>query len=111
LAENAGSHTTICDHYCDLGHNGMKTKIVVEETAAKSSAANVVSASNHCIEIGKRRNTQASRPCSGQESAEPEVLMEFSSNLHRPWTVPAEMSDRSSVTNDSALRMAELKTR
>jgi cytochrome c oxidase subunit 2 len=44
--EKAGTYTTICDHYCGLGHNGMKMKIVVEETAAKSSAANVVSASN-----------------------------------------------------------------
>jgi cytochrome c oxidase subunit 2 len=44
--EKAGTYTTICDHYCGLGHNGMKMKIVVEETAAKSSAANVVRASN-----------------------------------------------------------------
>ncbi len=44
--EKVGTYNTICDHYCGLGHNGMKMKIVVEETAAKSSAANVVSASN-----------------------------------------------------------------
>lgn len=44
--EKAGTYTTICDHYCGLGHNGMKMKFVVEETAAQSSAANVVSASN-----------------------------------------------------------------
>ena len=44
--EKVGSYTTICDHYCGLGHGGMKMTIVVEETAAKSSAAPVVSASN-----------------------------------------------------------------
>ena len=44
--EKAGSYTTICDHYCGLGHGGMKMTIVVEEAAAKSSAAPVVSASN-----------------------------------------------------------------
>jgi cytochrome c oxidase subunit II len=44
--EKAGTFTTICDHYCGLGHTGMKMKFVVEETAAKSSTANVVSASN-----------------------------------------------------------------
>jgi cytochrome c oxidase subunit II len=26
----AGTFTTICDHYCGLGHNGMKMKIVVQ---------------------------------------------------------------------------------
>jgi cytochrome c oxidase subunit II len=44
--QKAGTYTTICDHYCGLGHNGMKMKIVVEDSAAKSSAANAVSASN-----------------------------------------------------------------
>ena len=44
--EKAGTYSTICDHYCGLGHSGMKMKFVVEETAAKSSAANVVSASD-----------------------------------------------------------------
>jgi cytochrome c oxidase subunit II len=28
--EKAGTYTTICDHYCGLGHNGMKMKIVVQ---------------------------------------------------------------------------------
>ena len=32
-----GSYATICDHYCGLGHGGMKMTIVVEEAAAKSS--------------------------------------------------------------------------
>jgi len=44
--EKAGTYTTICDHYCGLGHTGMKMKFVVEETAAQSSAATAVSASN-----------------------------------------------------------------
>jgi cytochrome c oxidase subunit 2 len=44
--EKAGSYTTICDHYCGLGHGGMKMTIVVEEASAKSSAAPVVNASN-----------------------------------------------------------------
>jgi cytochrome c oxidase subunit 2 len=36
--EKAGTYTTICDHYCGLGHNGMKMKIVVEEPAAETSS-------------------------------------------------------------------------
>jgi cytochrome c oxidase subunit 2 len=44
--KRAGAYTTICDHYCGLGHGGMKMTIVVEEAAAKSSAATIVSASN-----------------------------------------------------------------
>jgi cytochrome c oxidase subunit 2 len=28
--EKAGSFTTICDHYCGLGHNSMKMTIVVQ---------------------------------------------------------------------------------
>jgi cytochrome c oxidase subunit II len=28
--EKAGSYTTICDHYCGLGHNSMKMTIVVQ---------------------------------------------------------------------------------
>jgi cytochrome c oxidase subunit II len=35
--EKAGTYTTICDHYCGLGHNGMKMKIVVEDTPAETS--------------------------------------------------------------------------
>jgi cytochrome c oxidase subunit 2 len=44
--EKVGTYTTICDHYCGLGHGGMKMTIVVQEATAKSSAAPVVSASN-----------------------------------------------------------------
>src|ERR1700751_4831865 len=44
--EKAGTYTTICDHYCGLGHGGMKMTIVVQEATAKSSAAPIVSASN-----------------------------------------------------------------
>lgn len=44
--EKVGTFTTICDHYCGLGHGGMKMTIVVQEASAKSSAAPVVSASN-----------------------------------------------------------------
>jgi cytochrome c oxidase subunit 2 len=44
--EKVGTYTTICDHYCGLGHGGMKMTIVVQEASAKSSAAPVVSASN-----------------------------------------------------------------
>ena len=43
----AGTFKAICDHYCGLGHGGMKMTVVVEETtAAKASAENVASASN-----------------------------------------------------------------
>jgi cytochrome c oxidase subunit 2 len=44
--QTAGTFKAICDHYCGLGHGGMKMTVVVEETTAKASAANVVSASN-----------------------------------------------------------------
>lgn len=44
--EKIGTYATICDHYCGLGHGGMKMTIVVQEATAKSSAAPVVSASN-----------------------------------------------------------------
>jgi len=37
----AGKFTAICDHYCGLGHSGMKMTVVVEENAAKASAARV----------------------------------------------------------------------
>jgi cytochrome c oxidase subunit 2 len=32
---SAGTFKAICDHYCGLGHGGMKMTVVVEETAAK----------------------------------------------------------------------------
>jgi cytochrome c oxidase subunit 2 len=40
-----GTYTTICDHYCGLGHGGMKMTIVVKEAVAKTSDANVVGTS------------------------------------------------------------------
>ncbi len=42
----AGTFKAICDHYCGLGHGGMKMTVVVEEASAKASAERVVSASN-----------------------------------------------------------------
>ena len=42
----AGTFKAICDHYCGLGHGGMKMTVVVEETAANASAARVASASD-----------------------------------------------------------------
>jgi cytochrome c oxidase subunit II len=42
----AGTFTAICDHYCGLGHSGMKLTVVVEEAAAKTSSAKVAGASN-----------------------------------------------------------------
>ena len=44
--QTAGTFKAICDHYCGLGHGGMKMTVVVEEASAKASAAKVVSASN-----------------------------------------------------------------
>lgn len=41
----AGTFKAICDHYCGLGHSGMKMTIVVEEKAAASPAAEVLAAS------------------------------------------------------------------
>jgi len=43
---NAGTFKAICDHYCGLGHGGMKMTVMVEETTAKAPAAKVLSASN-----------------------------------------------------------------
>ena len=42
----AGTFKAICDHYCGLGHSGMKMTVVVEEASAKAPAEKVVSASN-----------------------------------------------------------------
>ncbi len=41
-----GTFRAICDHYCGLGHSGMKMTVVVEEASAKAPAERVVSASN-----------------------------------------------------------------
>src|SRR6516162_5046595 len=42
----AGTFKAICDHYCGLGHSGRKMTGVGEETAAKSSSAELLSAAN-----------------------------------------------------------------
>src|SRR5215472_5901616 len=42
----AGTFKAICDHYCGLGHGGMKLTVVVKETVAKTSSAKVAGASN-----------------------------------------------------------------
>lgn len=42
----AGTFRAICDHYCGLGHAGMKMIVVVEESAANSRAAKFSTASN-----------------------------------------------------------------
>jgi cytochrome c oxidase subunit 2 len=42
----AGTFKAICDHYCGLGHSGMKMTVVVEEAAAKASPEKLLSASN-----------------------------------------------------------------
>jgi cytochrome c oxidase subunit 2 len=44
--ETAGTFKAICDHYCGVGHGGMKMTVVVEENAAKSSSAELLSAAN-----------------------------------------------------------------
>jgi cytochrome c oxidase subunit II len=41
-----GTFKAICDHYCGLGHSGMKMTVVVEEATAKASPEKVVSASD-----------------------------------------------------------------
>jgi cytochrome c oxidase subunit II len=42
----AGTFKAICDHYCGLGHSGMKLTVVVKEAVAKTSSAKVAGASN-----------------------------------------------------------------
>ena len=42
----AGTFKVICDHYCGLGHSGMKMTVVVVEAGAKASSDKVASASN-----------------------------------------------------------------
>jgi cytochrome c oxidase subunit 2 len=42
----AGTFRAICDHYCGLGHSGMKMTVVVEENTAKAQAADALTASN-----------------------------------------------------------------
>jgi heme/copper-type cytochrome/quinol oxidase subunit 2 len=52
----AGTFKAICDHYCGLGHGGMKMTVVVAETAAKASAARVTArlTPDRNRKIGKR---------------------------------------------------------
>jgi cytochrome c oxidase subunit 2 len=42
----AGTFKAICDHYCGIGHGGMKMTVVVQETTAQASPDKVVSASD-----------------------------------------------------------------
>jgi cytochrome c oxidase subunit 2 len=42
----AGTFKAICDHYCGVGHGGMKMTVVVQETTAQASRDKVVSASD-----------------------------------------------------------------
>jgi cytochrome c oxidase subunit II len=42
----AGTFKAICDHYCGLGHGGMKMTVVVQEAAAKASPEHVLTAAN-----------------------------------------------------------------
>ena len=35
----AGTFKAICDHYCGLGHGGMKMTVVIEEATAKMASA------------------------------------------------------------------------
>jgi cytochrome c oxidase subunit 2 len=44
--ETAGTFKAICDHYCGLGHSGMKMTVVVREATAKVSPEHVLTASN-----------------------------------------------------------------
>jgi len=47
-----GSYATICDHYCGLGHNGMKMTIEVEEAAAKSSPRTTLASASAAAKYG-----------------------------------------------------------
>jgi cytochrome c oxidase subunit 2 len=42
----AGTFKAICDHYCGLGHSGMKMTVVVQEATGKASPEHVLTASN-----------------------------------------------------------------
>lgn len=41
-----GTFKAICDHYCGLGHSGMRMTVVVEEATAQASPEKVVSGSD-----------------------------------------------------------------
>ena len=42
----AGTFKAICDHYCGLGHSGMKLTVVVQDATAKASSERGLTASN-----------------------------------------------------------------
>jgi cytochrome c oxidase subunit II len=42
----AGTFKAICDHYCGLGHSGMKMTVIVQDATAKASSEHVLTASN-----------------------------------------------------------------
>jgi cytochrome c oxidase subunit 2 len=42
--ETAGSFKAICDHYCGLGHGGMKMQVEVKEQSADSRGVRLVAA-------------------------------------------------------------------
>jgi cytochrome c oxidase subunit II len=44
--ETAGTFKAICDHYCGLGHSGMKMTVVVQEATAKASPEHIQTATN-----------------------------------------------------------------
>ena len=44
--QTAGMFKAICDHYCGLGHSGMKMTVVVQEAMAKLLPEHLLTASN-----------------------------------------------------------------
>ena len=44
--ETAGTFKAICDHYCGVGHGGMKMTVVVQEATGKASPEHMLTASN-----------------------------------------------------------------
>ena len=44
--QTAGMFKAICDHYCGLGHSGMKMTVVVQEATAIALPEHVLTASN-----------------------------------------------------------------
>ena len=44
--QTAGTFKAICDHYCGLGHSGMKMTVVVQEAMAKVLPEHLLTASN-----------------------------------------------------------------
>jgi cytochrome c oxidase subunit 2 len=46
---SAGTFKAICDHYCGVGHGGMKMTVVVAEAAATAAPEKVAGASNSVL--------------------------------------------------------------